>query len=187
MIYLRLFYEFFLTGLLSFGGGLATIPFLSDMGVRTGWFTAGQLADMIAISESTPGPIGINMATYVGFTTAGIPGSIIATIGLVAPSVIVIILIAKLLARFKESWIVQSTFYGLRPASIGLIAAAGVEVVKISLLSLDLLPTGFIHIFNWKGIILAVILFVLIKKLKGHPIFYLAGSAVVGILFKFAE
>ena len=87
MIYLRLFFEFFKVGLFSVGGGLATIPFLTDLGQRTGWFTSGQLADMIAISESTPGPLGVNMSTYVGFNTAGMMGVIVATLGWGTPSI----------------------------------------------------------------------------------------------------
>ena len=102
MIYLQLFYEFFKTGLFAVGGGLATLPFLYSMSDKTGWFTYGQLADMVAISESTPGPIGINMATYVGFTTAGIPGSIIATLGLVAPAIVVIIIVAGFFEKIPE-------------------------------------------------------------------------------------
>ena len=94
MIYLQLFYEFFKTGLFAVGGGLATLPFLYDMADRTGWFTRPQLADMLAVSESTPGPIGVNMATYVGFVTRGIPGAIISTLGLVTPSVIVILILS---------------------------------------------------------------------------------------------
>ena len=97
MIYLSLFWEFFKTGLFATGGGMATLPFLYRMSETKGWFTAAQLADMVAVSESTPGPIGVNMATYVGFTTAGIPGSLIATIGLVTPSIIVILIIARIL------------------------------------------------------------------------------------------
>ena len=93
MIYLQLFWEFFKTGLFAIGGGMATVPFLFDISARTGWFTASELANMIAVSESTPGPIGINMATYVGFETAGILGSVIATLGLVIPSIIIIVII----------------------------------------------------------------------------------------------
>ena len=107
MIYLMLFYEFFKTGLFAVGGGMATLPFLDAMALKTGWFTQAQLIDMIAISESTPGPIGVNMATYVGFTTAGPLGSIIATLGLIAPSIIVILIIAKFLSKFKDSPIVK--------------------------------------------------------------------------------
>jgi chromate transporter len=128
MVLLRLFYEFFKVGLFAVGGGMATIPFLYDLAGAC-WFTASELTDMIAVSESTPGPIGINMATYCGFTVAGIPGAVIATVGLVLPSVIIIIVIAKLLAKFRNS-AVDSVFYGLRPASVGLIAAAGIEVVR---------------------------------------------------------
>ena len=98
MIYLKLFCEFFKTGLFAVGGGLATLPFLSDMADRTGWFTQAQLADMLAVSESTPGPVGVNMATYVGFETAGVLGAVVATLGLVTPSVIVI-LIATVFAK----------------------------------------------------------------------------------------
>ena len=111
MIYLRLFYEFFKVGLFSVGGGLATLPFLYDISDTTGWFTHGQLADMLAISESTPGPIGINMATYVGFTTGGIPGAVIATVGIITPSIIVILLIAKFLQAFRDNKYVKGAFY----------------------------------------------------------------------------
>ena len=133
MILLRLFWEYFKTGLFAVGGGMATLPFLSDMGSRTGWFTQAQLADMIAVSESTPGPIGVNMATYVGYVTAGIPGSLAATIGLVTPSVIIILIIAGFLQKFRSNKTVDAVFYGLRPCSIGLIAAAGLLVGKIAL------------------------------------------------------
>ena len=103
MIYLQLFFEFFKAGLFAIGGGLATIPFLTDIGQRTGWFTSGELANMIAISESTPGPMGVNMATYVGFHTGGIAGGVIATLGLVCPSILVILVIAGFLKKFRES------------------------------------------------------------------------------------
>ena len=110
MILLRLFFEFFKTGLFAVGGGLATIPFLADLGGRTGWFTPGDLADMIAVSESTPGPIGVNMATYVGFRAAGIPGGIMATLGLVAPSVIIILIISLFLQKFRQNRAVDAVF-----------------------------------------------------------------------------
>ena len=129
MLYLQLFWEFFKTGLFAVGGGLATLPFLQDMADRTGWFTHAQLADMLAVSESTPGPIGVNMATYVGFTTGGIGGALVATIGLVTPSVIVILIVAAFLKAFRDSKWVSAAFYGLRPASTALVAAAGISVV----------------------------------------------------------
>ena len=123
-VYLRLFFEFFKTGLFAVGGGMATLPFLKIMGESTGWFTQTDLMNMLAVSESTPGPVGINMATYVGFTTAGLTGSIVATIGEVTPSIVIIMVIAAMLAKFRDSKYVANAFYGLRPASTGLIGAA---------------------------------------------------------------
>ena len=110
MIYLRLFFEFCKIGLFSIGGGLATIPFLTDLGERTGWFTSGDLANMIAISESTPGPMGVNMATYVGFSSGGVLGGVIATLGLIFPSVVVILIIANFLQKFRQSKEVDVVF-----------------------------------------------------------------------------
>lgn len=191
MIYLRLFLEFFKTGLFSVGGGMATLPFLYSMSDSTGWFTHAQLADMIAVSESTPGPIGVNMATYVGFSTAGIPGAIVATIGLVTPSVIIILIIAKILAAFRQNKYVDAAFYGLRPCSLGLIAAAGLLVVKIALFDFDLFAQSgnFIDLFNFKAIILAAVLIVLTRFVKQtktlHPVVFILGSALVGAVFAF--
>ena len=191
MIYLQLFWEFFKTGLFAVGGGMATLPFLYDMSAKTGWFSASQLADMIAVSESTPGPIGVNMATYVGFTTGGIPGAVVATLGLVTPSVIVILLIARALHKFRQNRYVDAAFYGLRPCSVGLIAAAGILVVKIALFDFDLFHnTGIItDLFRWKSLILTAVLLVLtncIKQTKKlHPIIFILGSAAVGILLSF--
>ena len=133
MTLLKLFWEFFLTGLFAIGGGMATVPFLQDISAKTGWYTAGQLADMIAVSESTPGPLGVNMATYVGYTVGsqelggaamGILGAVTATIGLITPSVIIIMVIAYFLKKFRESRLVDAALYGLRPASVALISAA---------------------------------------------------------------
>lgn len=137
MIFVRLFFEFFKAGLFAIGGGMATLPFLYNISDKTGWFTYGQLADMVAISESTPGPMGVNMATYVGFTTAGPAGAVIATLGLITPSIIVILIIAGFLKAFKTNKYVQNAFYGLRPASTGLIAAAGLSVLSLVLLHKD--------------------------------------------------
>ena len=191
MLYLRLFWEFFKTGLFAVGGGMATLPFLYSMSDATGWFTHAQLADMIAVSESTPGPIGVNMATYVGFSTAGIHGAVVATLGLITPSVIIILIIARVLAAFRQNKVVDAAFYGLRPCSVGLIAAAGLLVVKIALFDFDLYQqTGVLmNVFNWKAIILAAVLIVLtryVKPLKKlHPVFFILGSAAVGALFAF--
>lgn len=191
MIYLRLFYEFFKTGLFSVGGGLATLPFLRSMADTTGWFTRAQLTDMLAISESTPGPIGVNMATYVGFTAAGPLGSLVATAGLVTPSVIVILLIARMLQKFRHSFIVERAFYGLRPASTGLIAAAGLSVLPVALLNVQQwTATGsFLALVRWPAVALAAALVILtnwVKPTKNlHPILFIGISAVIGIVFRF--
>ena len=191
MILLQLFFEFFKTGLFAVGGGMATLPFLYDISARTGWYTTEMLADMIAVSESTPGPIGVNMATYVGYVTAGIPGAVTATLGLVTPSVIIILLIARALKAFRENPLVDAGFYGLRPCSVGLIAAAGLLVVKLALFNPALYAESgkLLDLFNWKAILLAAVLLVCtryVKKLKGlHPIVFILASAVVGIVFSF--
>ena len=190
MIYLQLFWEFFQTGLFAVGGGMATIPFLYNISDKTGWFTHQDLANMIAVSESTPGPIGVNMATYVGYITGmnqggvlhAILGAVTATFGLVLPSLIVILIVAAMLKRFKSSPLVQKVFYGLRPASTGLIAAAGISVAVTNLFE----SAGAFSI-NYKGIILAAVLWVLTNKVKKtkslHPIVFIGASALVGILF----
>ena len=191
MIYLRLFYEFFMTGLFSIGGGLATLPFLYRMSDKTGWFTYGQLADMVAVSESTPGPVGVNMATYVGFTSAGVLGGVVATLGLIAPSIIVILLIAKMLTKFGESKLVKHTFYGLRPASVALIAAAGLSMaIGVFDLTAFSEARGVGDLLDWKALVLAAALIVFTRYIqptkKLHPIFFILFSALVGVVFQFA-
>ena len=189
MIYLRLFLEFCRVGLFSVGGGLATIPFLTDLGERTGWFTSGQLADMIAISESTPGPMGVNMATYVGFTSGGVLGGVISTLGLIFPSIVIILIIAQFLQKFRQSRVVDGVFYGLRAASVALITSAMLQVAKIALLLPAPGPESAFNLSpNWGPIALAVAVFVCVKFTplkKIHPIFFILTSAVVGVVFSF--
>ena len=193
MIYLQLFLEFFMTGLFAVGGGMATIPFLYEMSDKTGWFTHAELANMIAVGESTPGPIGVNMATYVGYLTGqgahGLPGAILgaisATLGLIMPSVLIIIIISAVLNQFRRSQYVQHAFYGLRPASTGLIAAAGISVIVSTMIITGINGRDA---FNWKGLALGVILLVLTNFIKDtkklHPIVFIGFSALMGILFK---
>ena len=187
MIYLRLFYEFFKTGLFAIGGGLATVPFLTDMGANTGWFTNAELANMIAVSESTPGPLGVNMATYTGFQHSGVIGSICATAGLVLPSVIIIIMVSKVLEKFRSNQYVEYAFYGLRPAVMGLIGAAGFGVLIGALFhSAKLEELNLGNMGSMIGIeecILFVVLLFATNKWKKHPIFYIVLSAIVGIVF----
>lgn len=170
MIYLTLFYEFFKIGLFAIGGGAVTIPFLFDLSTKYNWFTAAQLADMIAVAESTPGPIGVNMATFAGFQTAGILGGIVATIGLVLPSLIIIILIARLLTKFSCNVHVQALLMSIRPAVLALIIFASWQIVRISIV--DSL-TFFVFLF-----VAAVSRFY-----KKSPIFYILLSALIGVIF----
>ena len=192
MIYARLFWEFFKAGLFAVGGGLATLPFLTAMSDSTGWFTKAQLADMVAVSESTPGPIGVNMATYVGFTIKGIPGSIVATIGLITPSVIVILFIARILEKFRSNKYVDRAFYGIRPSSTALITSALIGLMMLCFFNIELFKeTGALtDLFSFKNTLLFVGLFILTNYVKQtkklHPIFFIALSAVIGIAFSFA-
>ena len=191
MIYLRLFWEFFKVGLFSVGGGLATLPFLYSLGAKTGWFSTADVANMLAVSESTPGPIGVNMATYAGFDCAGVLGGVVATLGLVTPSVIVIVLIAMALQAFRTNKYVDAAFYTLHPASTGLIAAAGWSVFALVLVNLDAYRASYqlADLLQWKNLILFAVIWVLtnlVKPLKKlHPVVFLALAAVVGIVFRF--
>ena len=188
MTLLLLMYEFFKTGLFSVGGGLATLPFLYEMSSRhPEWFSGADIADMIAISESTPGAIGINMSTYAGFRTAGIPGGLLASLALALPCVIIILIIARFLNRFRDNKLVDGAFYGLRPASIAMISVAGLNVARGALVNMEAFETGgsLGEFFIWKALILAVLIFIGLKKLKWNPMIFIALSAVVGIVFQF--
>ena len=190
MIYLRLFWEFFKVGLFSVGGGLATLPFLYSLGAKTGWFSTADVANMLAVSESTPGPIGVNMATYVGYDCGGVLGGVVATLGLVTPSVIVIVLIAMALQAFRTNKYVDAAFYTLRPASTGLIASAGWSVFALVLVNLDAYRASYqlADLLQWKNLILFAVIWVLtnlVKPLKKlHPVVFLALAAVVGIVVR---
>lgn len=180
MLLLKLFFEFFKVGLFSIGGGLATLPFLYRIASETGWFTSADVTNLIAISESTPGPIGVNAATYVGFLTDGLAGAVVATLGLIAPAILVILIISQMLNRFQNSSLVQNIFYGLRPASTALIASAGVLVVKNAffILSANGISLQIPHL------ILGIILLIIIPKINIHPAFYILIAAVAGVIFK---
>ena len=207
MVLLWLFLEFFKVGICAFGGGLATIPFLEELSVTRGWYTLDQLADMIAISESTPGAIGINMSTYVGYTVGftnfngsllmGFIGGLVATLGLVSPSIIVILIICQFLKKFRDSKVVNWAFYGLRAASFGLVCNAAYSILKISIINIESfnnvnkenfwpsLGEAFVNFFDYKCLILAVVMGFFIFKFKKHPIIYIAIAAIIGIIFKF--
>ncbi len=186
MTYLYLFWEFFKTGLFSIGGGLATLPFLYDIAARYPWFTEEELANMIAVSESTPGPIGINMATYAGVSAGGILGGIVATFALVLPSIIIIILIAGLLDRFRENRFVSSSMSVLRPLSVGLVAAACFSVIKVALLHYDaVLALDWANMVSWIALGLFAVLFAvrLVFK-KVHPLVLILIGAAAGVALR---
>lgn len=187
MIYIKLFGIFVKIGLFSIGGGLATLPFLQELVTKYNWISSEELLNMIAISESTPGPIGINTATFVGHTMGGVLGGIIATIGIVFPSIIIIIIIAHYFSKFSEEHMLQSAFYGIRPAVTGLIAAAGFQVAKIALVHMEEYneTKNILDLFDIKGLLLFGLILFLLMKYKKHPIVYLIGAAVIGIIFKF--
>ena len=186
MTILLLILEFFKTGLFSVGGGLATLPFLYQMSERYGWFTGEDVANMLAVSESTPGPIGVNMATFTGVTVSGIPGGIVATLALVTPSFLIILIIAKALQHFRENRFVQSSLNMLRPVSVGLIAAAVISVFTASLISKEALFAGdWSGITSWGAILtFAVLLCIYLKWKKLHPVVLVAIGAVAGIVLQ---
>jgi len=179
-----LFLEFFKTGLFAVGGGLATLPFLYEMAEKYDWFTTQMVGDMIAISESTPGPIGVNMATYVGFQNIGLLGGISTTIGLITPSIIIILIISKFLIKFKESKKVKEVFYILRPMATGLIASAGISVIVLALFGVKIENMGN-AVLNIKTILLFIAMYIFIKKTKFHPVVAIAISGIIGILLGF--
>ena len=195
IIYLKLFWEFFKAGLFAIGGGMATVPFLPEISRKTGWCTAGGLADMIAVSESTPGPIGVNMATYVGYTTvsrlfgpvAGILGGILSTVGLVMPSVIIILIVARFLEKFRENRYVNAAMYGLRAASVALISSAGISIVLIAVFQVNTIEEWRSATIDYRCFVLAAVILILtrwVPKVKDlHPICFIIASAVIGIIF----
>lgn len=187
MIYLQLFIEFFKIGLFSIGGGLATLPFLYHLVEKYGWITSEDLLNMIAVAESTPGPIGINTATFMGYKTAGILGGITATVGIVIPSFIIIILIAHYFMKFSEQPMVRAGFNGVRPAVVGLIGAAGFEVVKAALLNVEHFfnTNDFIGLFNYKALLLFTVMLFLMHRYKKHPILYIVAAGIIGVIFKY--
>ena len=179
-VYFYLMLEFFKTGLFAVGGGLATVPFLFDLIDKYHWFTTSTLANMIAISESTPGAMGVNMATYVGYQVTKSPlGAITTTLSLVAPSIIIITIIAHYLRKFRDSKIIQAMFYGLRPAVSAMIAVAGISIFMTTMFPTDS------NTFDGFSFCLFLILFLFHHKFdKIHPIVLIVMSACIGIIFQ---
>ena len=178
MLNLTLFLEFFKIGLFAVGGGLVTIPFLYELAAKTNWFDASLIPDMIAISESTPGPLGVNMSTYTGFIVGGIWSGIIATIGLVAPAIIIILIVSKFLEKFKQNKTVKNIFYGLRAGVLGLISVIGINILTESLVINNPFSLKIKELFLFLAILL------LMQKTKLHPILFIVASGLIGILLK---
>ena len=185
MVYLQLLYEFAKMGLFALGGGLATLPFLYQVADQYPWYTRETLADMIAISESTPGPIGLNMATYAGHAAAGVPGGVLASLSILVPSFFIVIYVMRILEQFKENRFVKAAFYGIRPAVTALIASAALGIVKITLIDLSRFAGvgDILSAFRYDRLLLCAALFYLTRKYKKHPVYYIGGAAVAGAIF----
>ena len=185
MFYIKVFMEFFKVGLFTFGGGLASIPFLYDISDRLSWFTYEEVANAIAIGGSTPGAVGVNYCTYLGYLTGGPIGAVLGAVGFVAPSIIIVLIISRFISKFKDNKIVNAAFYGLRAASVALIASALLSVIKLALLNISAFQSSgsILALFNIPNIILAVLVFFVLKKWNPHPVFALGACAVVGIIF----
>ena len=168
-LFIQLFLQFFHVGVFSFGGGYATLPFLYDIAEKYHWYSAKQLTDMLAISSITPGPIGVNVATFAGFATSGILGSLIATTAIILPSYIIVTIVYKVLDKFRTNRNVKGAIRGLKPAGCAILSAVGIK----------LLFTSNLHLL---GILILVAFVVASLKQKHDPLFYLGISAVLGLV-----
>lgn len=184
MIYLILYLEFFKIGLFAIGGGLASLPFLRELVDKYGWITHEQLANMIAISESTPGAIGINVATYVGNEVAGPLGGLVATLGEVSPSIIVITVLARALQTYSTHPLVQGGFAAVRPAVAGLIGAVAYELAQNEFLYRALNGVDLLGRINVGAVGMFAVILVLLERFRWHPVVFLAAAAVIGIIFQ---
>ena len=181
MIYLKLFLIFFKIGLFTIGGGLAALPLLQrELVMSREWITQAEFIDMIAVSQSTPGPIGINMATFIGFRLASFAGALLATAGMVAPSLIIIIIIARFLRDYAHLPAVEWALSGLRPAAVGLIASATWFILGTSVLNFEHFPTS--DWVNWKSLLLFALLSVAYRFKKASPIIYISIGGIAGVL-----
>ena len=168
-LFIQIFLQFFHIGLFSFGGGYATLPFLYDIAEKFQWYSIDKLTDMIALSSITPGPLGVNMATFSGFSTSGIMGAIIATFAIMLPSFIIVSVVYKVLDKFKTNGYVQSIIKSLKPAGCALLCAVGIKLVLTSHLKLI-------------GLIILLIFIGSSFIKKRDPLFYLGLSAILGFI-----
>jgi chromate transporter len=180
MTLLFLFVRFAQIGLFSIGGGLATLPFLYQLAAGSDWLTVEMIGNMLAVAQSLPGAIGVNLAGYTGFEYAVFPGAFIAALGLVSPSIVIIIIGARVLAAFKQNTLVQAVFSGLRPAAGGLLLAAGFGAIKMALYNSDF--SVWYEALRWKELLLFAALFFFIHRFKTHPIISIAIAGIAGIV-----
>ena len=182
MVYLKLFWSFFQVGLFSFGGGYAALPLIEEQVIhQNNWLSSTEFIDIITISQMTPGPIAINTSTFVGTKVAGIPGSVVATLGCIAPSCIIVILLAKLYYKYKGIPLMDGILKGLRPAVVALIASAGLTIFLTAMFGADSFPIAFGNL-NWISVFLFIIGLVLLRKTKLGPIHVMILSGIAGIL-----
>jgi chromate transporter len=185
---LYLFATFFRIGLFAIGGGLATLPFLFELadnstGINTaGWLTREMIGNMLAVAQSSPGAVGANLSAYTGLRYAFIPGGYAAVLGLVTPSIIIIVIVARTLKAFKESAVVKSLFSGFRPAAAGLLSTAGFGAISLSLFSRS--AQHWYEIIRWKETLIFAVLFFLVYRFKKHPIIYIVAAGAAGVVLK---
>ena len=168
MIYLLLIYEFIKIGLFSFGGGYATIPFLYHIAENYGWYSIKELTQMIAIASVTPGPVGINVATFAGLKTSGLMGSVLATTSEIIPSFILVIIVSKILNKFRENFYIKALLESLKPICCALLVSVSVGLLKPQL-------------FDINAIVLLLLLLLMSWKTKKSPLFYMVIAGIIGI------
>ena len=190
-----LYIEYFKIGIFALGGGYATLPFLFEMAnnsftfiQKTDWLFTEQITNFIAIAQCSPGAIGVNVAAQIGYVYGGIAGGILAVLGLISPAIIIISIIAGTLESIKKNKYVIRIFSALRPAAAGLLAAAGWGLFQITFYntSAQIPGTVWYEALNWKECLISLVLFILIIKLKWHPIIFIGIGAVSGIVLGFS-
>jgi len=190
---LELFTAFFRIGLFSFGGGYAMIPLIQSEIERHGWLSASQFADIIAVAEMTPGPIAINSATYVGYQTAGVAGGLIATTGVVMPSLILVLLVARLIGGFQKHPLNTAVFYGIRPVVVGLILSAALFIARTTVIRIDAdslqgwladLSADPLHTINLLAVAVFAAVYYLEQRYKLHPLILIGAAGAFTMAFR---
>jgi chromate transporter len=183
MILISLFYEFFIIGIFAYGGGLAMLPLLQEIAIDRGWLTVTEFTDLIAISQSTPGPIAINLATFIGYNNAGVLGALVSSLAVILPAFILALIIARFLQHFNDHPIVKAVLVGLKAAVIGLILTAVLQVAFVSLYTTEAANIlTFYKNLDYKAILLFFGMFFAVFKYKKHPIVYITIAGILGVV-----